>query len=90
MPRPTRARTRAIQAVHGVRAVLDGTRSRCLTYGEQCVSWLPGWLFEWSAGLGAVALAVAVAASAVRIRQAALAVQVLAECTALLVIVSHA
>lgn len=64
--------------------------SRCLTYGEQCVSALPGWLFTWSAWAGAVAFAVALAAPLVRVRQVALAAQVLAEGTALLVILSHA
>ncbi|MFD9318913.1 hypothetical protein ACFWDQ_14645 [Streptomyces sp. NPDC060053] len=63
---------------------------RCMTYGEQCAASLPGWLFEWSAGAGAVAFLVAVAAPAVRVRQTAFAVQVLAEGTALLVILSHA
>ncbi|MCK8678326.1 hypothetical protein [Streptomyces lichenis] len=64
--------------------------SRCLTYGEQCAPGLPWWLFGWSAGLGGGALLLALAGPAVRIRQAALAVQVLAECFALLVILSHA
>ncbi|MEU9304710.1 hypothetical protein [Streptomyces sp. NPDC048269] len=63
--------------------------SRCVTYGEQCAAWLPWWLFGWSAGLGAVALVVTLAASALRVRQAALGAQLLAECTALLVILSY-
>ncbi|MFF4580042.1 hypothetical protein ACFY15_16845 [Streptomyces sp. NPDC001373] len=77
-------------AVAGVLTLASERASRCVTYGEQCASGLPGWLFGWGAGLGVVALVVAVAAPAVRIRRAALAVQVLAECAALLVIVSHA
>ncbi|WP_327185864.1 hypothetical protein [Streptomyces sp. NBC_01334] len=63
---------------------------RCLTYGEQCTPALPGWLFAWSAGVGAVAFLIAVAAPALRVRQAALVAQFLAEGTALLVILSHA
>ncbi|MGW4033956.1 hypothetical protein ACWEFL_32455 [Streptomyces sp. NPDC004838] len=74
----------------GVLALASERTSRCLTYGEQCASGMPGWLFGWGAGVGALALVIAVAAPAVRIRRAALAVQVIAECTALLVIVSHA
>lgn len=77
-------------AVAGVLTLASERASRCVTYGEQCAPGLPGWLFGWGAGLGVVALVVAVAAPALRIRRAALAVQVLAECTALLVIVSHA
>ncbi|MFD7631036.1 hypothetical protein ACFV7Q_34275 [Streptomyces sp. NPDC059851] len=63
--------------------------SGCVTYGVQCARGLPGWLFLWSAGLGAVAFVVAMAAPALRVRQAALGVQLLAECTALLVILSY-
>lgn len=63
--------------------------SRCVTYGEECDPALPGELFAWGAGLGAVALVVALAAPVARVRQAALAVQVLAEGIALLVILSH-
>ncbi|MFH7594578.1 hypothetical protein WDV06_05655 [Streptomyces racemochromogenes] len=77
-------------AAAGVLTLASERASRCLTYGERCAPGLPGWLFGWSAALGAVALVVAVAAPAVRIRRAALAVQLLAECTALLVILSHA
>ncbi|MFG2985946.1 hypothetical protein ACGFYQ_32660 [Streptomyces sp. NPDC048258] len=64
--------------------------SRCVTYGEQCNTGLPGWLFAWGVGLGAVAFVVVLAAPALRVRQTALAAQLLAECTALLVILSHA
>ncbi|MEW1636057.1 hypothetical protein AB0469_18500 [Streptomyces sp. NPDC093801] len=77
-------------AVAGVLTLASERASRCVTYGEQCASGLPGWLFGWGAGLGVVALVVALAAPAVRIRRVALAVQLLAECAALLVIVSHA
>ncbi|WP_433543685.1 hypothetical protein ACQPZG_00195 (plasmid) [Streptomyces sp. CA-294286] len=64
--------------------------SRCVTYGEQCTPGLPGWLFEWGTCVGAVALLVALAAPSVRVRRAALAGQLLAEATALMVILSHA
>lgn len=64
--------------------------SRCVTYGEQCTAGLPVWLFGWSAGLGVVALVVALAAPARRVRLAALGVQLLAECAALLVVLSYA
>ncbi|MFI6689621.1 hypothetical protein [Streptomyces sp. NPDC050485] len=64
--------------------------SRCMTYGEQCGSSMPEWLFDWSVGLGCLAFAAALAAPMVRVRQAALAVQLLAECTALVVILSNA
>lgn len=74
----------------GILTLSSEQASRCVTYGEQCARGLPGWLFEWSAGLGAVAVLVALAAPAVRVRQAALAVQILAEVTALVVILSHA
>ncbi|MFE9635829.1 hypothetical protein [Streptomyces sp. NPDC006463] len=63
--------------------------SGCVTYGVQCTRGLPGWLFVWSAGLGALAFVVALAAPALRVRQTALGVQLLAECTALLVILSY-
>ncbi|WNF01359.1 hypothetical protein PS467_41570 [Streptomyces luomodiensis] len=47
-------------------------------------------LFKWGVGLGAVACVIALAAPVARVRQVALAAQVLAECAALLVILSHA
>lgn len=80
--------------VAGVVALASERFSRCMTYGEQCASglpgWLFGWLFGWSAGVGAVALLAALAAPAVRVRHAALATQILAEGTALLVVLSQA
>lgn len=63
--------------------------SGCITHGVQCTKGLPGWLFVWSAGIGAVAFIVALAAPARQVRQAALTTQLLAECTALLVILSY-
>ncbi|MFJ3175854.1 hypothetical protein ACIPJK_34490 [Streptomyces roseus] len=63
--------------------------SGCVTYGLECARGLPGWLFVWGAGVAVVALVVALAAPALRVRQAALAAQLLAECTALLVILSQ-
>ncbi|MFC9286801.1 hypothetical protein [Streptomyces sp. NPDC057052] len=74
----------------GLLTLTSERAGRCMTYGEQCVRGLPGWLFEWSTGVGAVAFLVAVAAPAVRARQAGLVVQILAEGTALLVPLSHA
>ncbi|MEU9165337.1 hypothetical protein AB0D29_34310 [Streptomyces sp. NPDC048424] len=65
--------------------------SGCVTYGVQCTRGLPGRLFLWSVGIAVVALVVALAAPApaLRVRQAALCVQLVAECTALLVILSY-
>ncbi|MFG2668561.1 hypothetical protein ACGFY6_30535 [Streptomyces sp. NPDC048387] len=75
--------------VIGILTLASERASRCVTYGEQCAPGLPSWVFEWSIGVGAVALLVALAAPPVRVRQVALAVQVLAEGSALLVILSH-
>ncbi|WP_328786414.1 MULTISPECIES: hypothetical protein [unclassified Streptomyces] len=77
-------------AATGILTLASKQASRCVTYGEQCAPGLPGWLFEWSAGLGAVVLLVALVAPAVRVRRAALAVQIFAEATALVVILSQA
>lgn len=74
----------------GLLTLASERASRCLTYGEECTPGLPARLFDWSVGLGVVAWAVALVAPVARVRQAALAVQVLAECAALSVIVSHA
>lgn len=74
----------------GVLVLASERASRCMMYGEQCASGLPGWLFWWSTGIGAVALLFALAAPAVRTRKAALAAQVSAEGMALLVILSQA
>ncbi|MFE2479135.1 hypothetical protein [Streptomyces sp. NPDC059389] len=63
--------------------------SGCVTYGVECTRGLPGWLFLWSTGAAIVAFIVALAAPAARVRQAALATQLLAEGTALLVILSY-
>ncbi|MFC9295111.1 hypothetical protein ACFTWH_18665 [Streptomyces sp. NPDC057011] len=73
----------------GVLVLASEEASRCVTYGEQCAAGLPGWLFGWGAGIGAVAFVVALAAPAKGVRQVSLAVQVFAECTALLVILSY-
>ncbi|MEU8434462.1 hypothetical protein AB0F18_16370 [Streptomyces sp. NPDC029216] len=73
-----------------VLALASEQTSRCVTYGEQCAAGLPFALLGWSTAFGALALVVALAAPAVRLRQTALTVQVFAECTALLVILSHA
>ncbi|MCF4136333.1 hypothetical protein L1856_04790 [Streptomyces sp. Tue 6430] len=77
-------------ATVGLLTLTSERAGRCMTYGEQCAHGLPRWLFEWSAGVGAAAFLLAVAAPAVRARQAGLAVQILAEGTALAVILSHA
>lgn len=74
----------------GVLVLASERTSRCMTYGEQCAPGLPGWLFWWSTGVGAVALLFALVAPAVRTRKAALATQVVAEGMALLVILSQA
>ncbi|MCC0100266.1 hypothetical protein K7B10_36915 [Streptomyces flavotricini] len=63
--------------------------SGCVTYGVQCTRGLPGWLFLWSTGVGIVAFIAALAAPAPQVRRAALATQLLAEVTALLVILSY-
>jgi hypothetical protein len=74
----------------GVLTLASERASRCLTYGEECGSSLPGWLFAWGVGLGGVACVVALAAPAVRVRRVAFIAQLLAECAALVVILSHA
>ncbi|MFJ3514528.1 MULTISPECIES: hypothetical protein [unclassified Streptomyces] len=74
----------------GVLTLASYRASRCLTYGEQCSPGLPGWVFWAGAGAAAAGLVVALVASAARVRKVAFAAQVLAECTALLVILSHA
>ncbi|MBT2368500.1 hypothetical protein J7E88_25035 [Streptomyces sp. ISL-10] len=74
----------------GVLTLASDRASRCLTYGEQCGTSLPGWLFGWGVGLGLAAWVVALAAPAVWVRRVAFAVQLLAECAALVVILSHA
>lgn len=74
----------------GVLTLASERASRCLTYGEQCTPALPAWLFNRGVGLAAVACVIVLAAPVARVRQAALAAQVLAECAALLVILSHA
>ncbi|MEU2394650.1 hypothetical protein [Streptomyces sp. NPDC007369] len=63
--------------------------SGCVTYGVECTRGLPGGLFVWSVGVGAVAFVVAPASPALPLRQAALAAQILAEGTALLVVLSY-
>ncbi|MEU0146375.1 hypothetical protein ABZ119_10500 [Streptomyces sp. NPDC006288] len=45
--------------VLGLLTLTSERAGRCLTYGEGCGSSLPGWLFTWSLGLGAVACVVA-------------------------------
>ncbi|MFF3690308.1 hypothetical protein [Streptomyces sp. NPDC002187] len=74
----------------GVLTLASERAGRCMTYGEQCGSSLPGWLFVWGVALGGVACVVALAAPAVRVRRVALIAQLLAECVALMVILSYA
>jgi hypothetical protein len=74
----------------GVLTLASEQAGRCVTYGEQCGSSLPGWLFVWGVGVGGVACVVALAAPAVRVRRVALIAQLLAECVALMVILSYA
>ncbi|GGR71992.1 hypothetical protein GCM10010252_08090 [Streptomyces aureoverticillatus] len=71
-------------------ALASEQASACMTYGEPCGSSLPGWLFMWGVGVGGMGCLVALAAPRVRVRRAAVTVQLLAECAALLVILSHA
>ncbi|WP_405493630.1 hypothetical protein [Streptomyces sp. NBC_00096] len=73
----------------GLLTLVQESAARCLTYGEGCASGLPARWFIWGAGVAAVAFVVAMAAPAVRVRQAAVVVQILAECAALLVILSY-
>ncbi|MFJ4585504.1 hypothetical protein [Streptomyces echinatus] len=73
----------------GVLTLASERASRCLTYGQQCVSGLPSWLFNVGVGLGAVACVIVLVTSVARVRQVALATQILGECMALLVILSH-
>ncbi|MBM7439034.1 hypothetical protein [Streptomyces sp. HB132] len=75
--------------VVGVLTLSSETAGRCLTYGEACGSPLPGWLFTCGISLGAVACVVVLVALEARVRRIALAVQLLAEVTALTVILSH-
>lgn len=74
----------------GMLTLASERASHCLTYGEQCTPGLPDWLFNFSLGLGVVACFIALIASAARMRHMALTIQIFAECTALLVILSHA
>ncbi|QKV90754.1 hypothetical protein HUT19_02500 [Streptomyces sp. NA02950] len=76
--------------VAGLLTLASERASRCVTYGEQCGTWLPGSLLSWGLGFGAVACLVALAAPAAVVRRWALAAQVLAEGVALLAILSHA
>ncbi|TVL87380.1 hypothetical protein [Streptomyces sp. SAJ15] len=73
----------------GLLALSSERASRCLTYGEECSPGLPDWVFNWGVGLGVVACVMVLAAPNTRVRQVALAAQVLAECAALLVPLSH-
>ncbi|MFE2329807.1 hypothetical protein ACFXD5_38910 [Streptomyces sp. NPDC059385] len=76
--------------VGAVLLLLSSVRvSGCVTYGVECTRGLPGWLFLWSAGAAGVAFLVAVAAPRLRVRQWALGAQLLAECTAILVVLSY-
>ncbi|MCX5115343.1 hypothetical protein OOK13_44345 [Streptomyces sp. NBC_00378] len=74
----------------GVLTLSSERAGRCLTYGERCGPSLPGGLFVWGVGVGGVACAVALVAPAVRVRRMALIAQLLAECLALIVILSYA
>ncbi|MEU4497001.1 hypothetical protein AB0F96_27050 [Streptomyces sp. NPDC023998] len=74
----------------GVLTLASERAGRCMTYGEQCGSPLPGGLFVWGVGVGGVACVVALVAPAVRVRRVALIAQLLAEGVALMVILSYA
>ncbi|HET6857741.1 MAG TPA: hypothetical protein VFH94_11705 [Streptomyces sp.] len=73
----------------GLLTLASEQAGRCVTYGEQCGASLPGWMFAWGVSLGLVACVVAVATSAGRVGRVAFTVQLLAECVALTVILSH-
>ncbi|MEU1483652.1 hypothetical protein [Streptomyces sp. NPDC005752] len=75
--------------VAGFLTLSSETAGRCLTYGEECGTPLPGWLFTCGLGVGAVACVVVLVAIEVRTRRVAFAAQLLAEVTALVVILSH-
>ena len=61
----------------------------CVMYDE-CGPSLPGWLFTWGTALVFAGWLVALAAPWVRVRRVAFLVQLLAECMAVMVIVSYA
>ncbi|MFE6162899.1 hypothetical protein ACFQ7F_28740 [Streptomyces sp. NPDC056486] len=73
----------------GALAFSSDQAGRCLTYGEQCGSSLPEWLFVLCLGMGGATFLVALVASSVRVRRMALGVQLSAESMALMVILSH-
>lgn len=79
-------------AAVGVLTLTSERASRCMTYGgDECsTSGLPAGLFDWGVGLAVAACLTALLAPAVRVRRAALAVQLAAECAALLAILGHA
>ncbi|MFE7133698.1 hypothetical protein ACFVIM_22870 [Streptomyces sp. NPDC057638] len=60
--------------------------ARCLGYGEECGWQPPGGMFTWGLGVSLVACATVLVAPAVRVRYAALAVQLLAQGTVLVAV----
>ncbi|MFJ8011804.1 hypothetical protein [Streptomyces sp. NPDC096339] len=79
----------AVLVVTVVLLLASALGSGCVTYGVDCTRGLPGWLFLWSAAAAAVAFLVALAAPRPRVRRWALGAQVIAECTAVLVVLSY-
>lgn len=61
-PRTGSRGDRRADAGLGTGGAVSEQAGRCPTYGEQCAPGPPGWLFAWSAGVGAVVLLVAEAA----------------------------
>lgn len=76
--------------VTGLLTLSTERAGRCLTYGEGCGEALPGWLFTCGLAVAVVACTVVLAALTVRVRRIAFVAQLLAEATALVVILSHA
>lgn len=70
-------------------AMSSDSASDCVLNGEECHPAPPWALFVWSAALAGAAWLTTLAASTARVRQWTLAVQVLAEFAALVVILAH-
>ncbi|MDR3081450.1 MAG: hypothetical protein LBV60_11090 [Streptomyces sp.] len=69
-------------------SLFQSNAAQCLEYGE-CHPGIPGAVAPWSLWIAAAALLVALAAPWLQVRRTALALQLAAECTALLVILAY-
>ncbi|MFD9728553.1 hypothetical protein [Streptomyces sp. NPDC059072] len=79
-----------VALVGAVVLLLSSVRvSGCVTYGVECTRGLPWWLFPVGVGAAGTAFLVALAASRPEVRRWALGAQLLAECTAILVVLSY-